>query len=110
MVEEATDAASCGKGGAQGIVKEISPSDLDVPPTFFEVNKFTKAFQVIVNTYGVPRYREYNPTVPTIITLPFLFAMMFGDMFHGSCVFLMSLYLVFNERKYEGKKLNELLT
>jgi len=109
-VEEAIDVANSGKGGVQGIVKSIFPPKAEVPPTFFEVNKFTKAFQIIVNTYGVPRYREYNPTVPTIITLPFLFAMMFGDMFHGSCVFLIALYLVLNEKKYEGKKLNELLT
>jgi len=109
-VVEAMDAANSEKGGAQGIVKTISPPEAEVPPTFFELNKFTKAFQIIVNTYGVPRYREYNPTVPTIITLPFLFAMMFGDMFHGSCVFLIALYLVLNEKKYEGKKLNELLT
>jgi len=109
LVEEAMEIANSGKGGAQGIVNAIKQPGGEVPPTFFEVNKFTRAFQIIVDTYGVPRYREYNPTVPTIITLPFLFAMMFGDMFHGSCVFLIALYLVLNEKKYEGKKLNELL-
>jgi len=109
LVEEAMEVANSGKGGAQGIVNAVKPPKGEVPPTYFKVNKFTKAFQIIVDTYGVPRYREYNPTVPTIITLPFLFAMMFGDMFHGSIVFLTALYLVVNEKKYEGKKLNELL-
>lgn len=109
LVEEAMEVANSGKGGAQGVVNRVVPPKNEAPPTFFKVNKFTRAFQTIVNTYGVPRYREYNPTVPTIITLPFLFAMMFGDMFHGSCVFLGALYLVLNEKKYEGKKLNELL-
>jgi len=108
-VEEAMEVANSGKGGAQGIVNRVAPPKSEAPPTFFKVNKFTSAFQTIVDTYGTPRYREYNPTVPTIITLPFLFAMMFGDMFHGSCVFLGALYLVLNEKKYEGKKLNELL-
>lgn len=108
-VEEAMEVANSGKGGAQGIVNRVVPPKTEDPPTYFKVNKFTSAFQTIVDTYGVPRYREYNPTVPTIITLPFLFAMMFGDMFHGTCVFLGALYLVLNEKKYEGKKLNELL-
>jgi len=109
LVEEAMEVAISGKGGAQGIVKEVEAPKGDIPPTFFETNKFTKAFQAIINTYGIPRYREYNPTVPSIITLPFLFAMMFGDMFHGTVVFLIALYLVLNEKNYEGKKLNEML-
>jgi len=109
LVEEAMEISNSGKGGAQGIVNTVVAPGGEVPPTFFEVNKLTSAFQTIVDTYGVPRYREYNPTVPTIITLPFLFAMMFGDIFHGTVVFLIALYLVFNEKKHEGKKLNELL-
>ena len=27
------------------------------PPTHFKLNEFTSAFQDIVNTYGIPRYR-----------------------------------------------------
>lgn len=68
-----------------------------VTPTYFETNKFTEAFQCLIDTYGVPRNGEFNPTVPSIVTFPFLFGMMYGDVFHGSFLFLAGLYLVWNE-------------
>jgi V-type H+-transporting ATPase subunit a len=38
----------------------------------------TSVFQGIVNTYGVPRYREANPALFYIATFPFLFGVMYG--------------------------------
>lgn len=49
------------------------------PPTHFHTNRFTGVFQEIVNTYGMPRYREANPALFSAITFPFLFGVMYGD-------------------------------
>ena len=46
-----------------------------------------------MNTYGVPRYREINPAIFNIVTFPFLFGVMFGDIGHGSLLFLFASYL-----------------
>ena len=70
------------------------PKPWPLPPTSFETNDFTYAFQEFVDTYGVPRYKEINPALFTSVTFPFLFGMMYGDVGHGTCILLGGLYLL----------------
>ena len=64
--------------------------------TYFHMDDFVYPFQSIVNTYGIPRYQEANPGLFTIITFPFLFGIMFGDIGHGFLLLLLSLYIEIN--------------
>lgn len=86
---------------AGGQIQEImKPEDIP-PPTYFKANSFTFIFQEIVNTYGIPRYREINPALFTIVTFPFLFGVMFGDICHGILVLVLGLYLIFKKETLE---------
>ncbi|XP_020237322.1 V-type proton ATPase subunit a3 [Cajanus cajan] len=79
------------------------------PPTYFCTNKFTSSFQEIVDAYGVAKYQEANPGVYTIVTFPFLFAVMFGDWGHGICLLLAALYFIIREKQFSSQKLGDIM-
>ena len=78
----------------------------ETPPTFFRTNKYTNAFQELIDSYGVATYRETNPAVFTIITFPFLFGVMFGDAGHGLVVLAFALWMCWKEKQLEAKKID----
>ncbi|CAA9986201.1 vacuolar proton translocating ATPase subunit A, putative [Plasmodium knowlesi strain H] len=80
------------------------------PPTYIKTNKFTKSYQSMVDTYGIPRYGEINPAISTIITFPFLFGIMYGDVGHGVCIFLFALFLILINNRIKNKSKNEMVS
>ena len=66
------------------------------PPTHFKKSEFTASFQELVDTYGVPRYQEANPALFAIVTFPFIFGIMYGDIGHGSLLLAAGIYMMRN--------------
>lgn len=73
-------------------IYEIKEHSLS-PPTHFDLNEFMWPYHEIVATYGIPNYKEANPTTFNMITFPFLFGVMFGDIGHGSLLFAFAIYI-----------------
>eukprot|EP00435_Cladocopium_sp_Y103_P015686 s3411_g3.t2 len=63
----------------------------------FRVNRREhKGWQEVIDTYGIPKYQEANPALLSVVTFPFIFGMMYGDVGHGTLLFLAGLWLCKN--------------
>ncbi|TVY93082.1 V-type proton ATPase subunit a [Lachnellula willkommii] len=89
------------------IINEIRTNK--TPPTYQKTNRFTEGFQTIINAYGTAKYQEVNPGLPTIVTFPFLFAVMFGDLGHGFLMVCAAAAMIYWEKPLK-KVRDELFT
>jgi len=67
---------------SEDIRKEI------IPPTKLKNSWLLRPFEMLVNLYGVPNYKEIDPTFFLGITYLILFGAMFGDVGQGSVIML----------------------
>lgn len=58
------------------------------PPTKLKNNFLVKPFEMLVNMYGIPSYKETDPTSFLAITYMIMFGAMFGDVGQGAILFL----------------------
>lgn len=89
---------------AGGQIQAVKKPPGQKVPTHFKTRDFTWPFQEIVNTYGVPRYREVNPGLFTCATFPFLFGVMFGDIAHGGILLFLSIMFVLKADEIRASK------
>lgn len=63
-----------------------------------------------MDAYGIATYQEVNPGLFAIVTFPFLFAVMFGDIGHGSIVLVTALCMILGEKRLAKANLGEVIS
>jgi len=106
-VSEALDKASKRCGTQSSIMSIIKTKE--TPPTFFQTNDYTEVFDSVVESYGVATYGEVSPASLSVITFPFLFAIMFGDGGHAILLLIVSTVMCIIYPKLRGKPMNEIV-
>ncbi len=59
-------------------------------PSLLTYPFWLRPFVPLVKSYGVPRYGEFDPTLPFAFTYLLLFGAMFGDIGHGGVILLLA--------------------
>ena len=102
-VDEALQVASERAGLEVASIVTVLKAGTLSPPTNFPSNRFTRVFQDINDAYGVACYGEANPGIFMIITFPFLFSLMFGDLGHAAIMLLAAVLMIVFERSLAQK-------
>lgn len=63
------------------------------PPTKLSNPVGIRNFELLTTTFGIPKYKEIDPTLFIAIFFPIFFGMMLGDIGYGLLVTALSLYL-----------------
>ena len=67
--------------------------EFDSVPSLLPRSWLLKPFQGLVRNFGIPGYREVDPSGLFALSYIFMFGMMFGDIGHGAVIVLFSLAL-----------------
>jgi V/A-type H+-transporting ATPase subunit I len=84
------------------------PEQVEEPPTRMRNATAVKPFEVIVNLFGTPKYREWDPTPITAYFFAIFFGIMLGDVVYSALLILfarLGLRLLVDDPKTEGFKL-----
>jgi V/A-type H+-transporting ATPase subunit I len=78
-------------------IEDRLPEDVNIPkdeiPVRLEHTKAFKPFELLIESYGLPRYGTIDPTIFVAISFLLMFGAMFGDLGHGIVMALVSTFL-----------------
>ena len=90
------------------IYSESPPDDSADVPVKLKCSKFAEPFSMFVELYGLPSYKDLNPTSFLAVTYTLLFGIMFGDLGQGFLVLLLGIFLGHKKKMTLGRIMERL--
>jgi V/A-type H+-transporting ATPase subunit I len=84
------------------------PQEIEEPPTKFRNFRALRPFQVVIKLFGIPKYREWDPTPIISYSFPFFFGLMMNDVAYSAILLLFAnrgLRMFVDDPETEGFKL-----
>ncbi len=84
------------------------PEQIEEPPTKMKNATAVRPFEVIVNLFGTPKYKEWDPTPVIAYSFAFFFGIMLGDVVYAALLILfarLGLRILVDDPTTEGFKL-----
>jgi V/A-type H+-transporting ATPase subunit I len=84
------------------------PEQVEEPPTRMRNATAVKPFEVIVNLFGTPKYKEWDPTPVIAYSFAFFFGIMLGDVVYAALLIVLArfgLRILVDDPTTEGFKL-----
>ena len=94
--------------GKKVLVSEARIGHEELPPTLLSNPKMAGPFQFVVEFLSTTGYREIDPSLILFITIPLMYALIFGDAGYAVFSFLMASFMVKKSKK--GSLLNQVAT
>jgi len=73
--------------------RDPRPEEYAQTPSYLLHPQWLQLFLKLVNNYGIPNYREFDPSYFFTLTYILMFGLMFGDVGHGTCIIAFSWYI-----------------
>jgi len=87
-------------GGKVYLTKLEEQAKEDEIPIELENPAPAKPFELLINTFATPKYREIDPSILIFITFPLFYALMLGDVGYG--IIVMALAYIIKQKFKEG--------
>ena len=97
--------------GGRCVVEVAAPSDSsnEEIPVLLRHPRWLRPFEMLVTAYGLPHYRELEPTLFVAVSYVLMFGIMFGDVGHGAILALGGLAALLAGRKTQTRDVGLLL-